>query len=56
MLTAYVDDRRVIVDPHALYSGVELPEHCLLPGREAHIGALRFEDWLRHTLQPAAAP
>jgi uncharacterized protein YbjT (DUF2867 family) len=54
VLTAYEDPRRVIADPHALYFGAELNDQSLLPGRRARIGALRFEDWLRQTLQPHA--
>lgn len=55
VLTAYEDPRRIIADPQALYFGVELTDQSLLPGRDARIGALRFEDWLRQTLQPCAA-
>jgi len=51
--TAYEDPRRIVADPRALYFGAELSDRSLLPGGEAHIGALRFEDWLRQTLQPA---
>ena len=51
VLTAYEDPRRIIPDPQALYFGAELTDQSLLPGRDARIGALRFEDWLRHRLQ-----
>jgi uncharacterized protein YbjT (DUF2867 family) len=51
--TAYEDPRRIVADPRALYFGAELADQSLLPGGEAHIGALGFEDWLRQTLQPA---
>ena len=51
--TAYEDPRRIIADPHALYFGAELTDQSLLPGRGARIGGLRFEDWLRQTLQPS---
>jgi uncharacterized protein YbjT (DUF2867 family) len=50
--TAYEDPRRIIADRRALYFGAELTDQSLLPGREARIGALRFEDWLRQSLQP----
>ena len=50
VLTAYEDPRRIIADPHALYFGAELTDQSLLPGRDARIGALKFEDWLRQTL------
>jgi uncharacterized protein YbjT (DUF2867 family) len=54
VLTAYEDPRRIIADPSALYFGAELGEQSLLPGRGAAIGALRFEDWLRQSLQPSS--
>jgi uncharacterized protein YbjT (DUF2867 family) len=53
VLTAYEDTRRVIADPHAPYFGARVTDGSLLPGREARIGALRFEDWLRQSLQPS---
>jgi uncharacterized protein YbjT (DUF2867 family) len=51
VMTAYEDPRRIIADPHALYFGAELDDQSLLPGPEARIGALRFEDWLRQSLE-----
>ena len=51
VLTAYEDPRRIIADPLARYFGAELTDRSLLPGPAARIGALRFEDWLRQTLQ-----
>jgi uncharacterized protein YbjT (DUF2867 family) len=56
VMTAYEDPRRIIADPHALYFGADLTDHSLLPDRDARIGALRFEDWLRQTLQPSNRP
>ena len=47
--------RRVISDADARYFGVELDDHSLLPDENARIASLRFEDWLRETLQPAAS-
>lgn len=55
VLTAHEDRRRVVADPRALYFGAALSQRSLLPGREAQIAALRFEDWLRQSLQPYAA-
>jgi uncharacterized protein YbjT (DUF2867 family) len=52
VLTAYEDSRRVIADPRAPYFGAELSDTVLLPGAEARIASLRFEDWLRDSLQP----
>jgi uncharacterized protein YbjT (DUF2867 family) len=50
--TAHEDDRRVLADPRARYFGAELGEHSLLPGPNARIASLRFEDWLRDSLRP----
>jgi len=52
VLTAYEDRRRIIADPHAPYFGARLDDASLLPGADAHIASLRFEDWLRDSLQP----
>jgi uncharacterized protein YbjT (DUF2867 family) len=52
VLTAYEDPRQIVADPQALYFGARLDDESLLPGAGAHIAALRFEDWLRGTLQP----
>jgi len=53
VLTAYEDPRQIIADPRALYFGAELTDQSLLPGRDARVAALRFEDWLRQSLQRA---
>jgi uncharacterized protein YbjT (DUF2867 family) len=52
--TAYEDPRRIIGDPHAPYFGAVLTDQSLIPGPGARIGALRFEDWLRQSLQARA--
>ena len=49
-LAARKDPREVIADPRARYFGAELGERSLVPGDDAQLGAIRFEDWLR---QPA---
>jgi uncharacterized protein YbjT (DUF2867 family) len=54
VLTAYEDQRRVVTDAQAPYFGAILDEHCLLPGEDASIAELCFEDWLRQSLQPQA--
>ncbi len=52
-LKATSDPRKVIGDPHAQYFGTELDDRSLVPGDNARIGALRFENWLgRASLQP----
>ncbi|TAJ72427.1 MAG: SDR family oxidoreductase [Phenylobacterium sp.] len=52
VLTAYEDVRRVVPDPGASYFGAIIEEASLLPGRNARIAPLRFDDWLRSSLQP----
>jgi uncharacterized protein YbjT (DUF2867 family) len=46
-LTAKRDPRQVVADTHARYFGTELDDRSLTPGDGAHIGSIRFEDWLR---------
>jgi hypothetical protein len=36
----------VIADPHARYFGAELDERSLIPGNDARLGEIRFEQWL----------
>lgn len=40
------DPREVIADPHARYFGTELGERTLVPGADARLGKIRFEEWL----------
>jgi len=54
--TAHEDGRQIVPDIHARYFGAELGERSLLPGPDARIATLRFDDWLRDSLQPAALP
>lgn len=51
-LRARHDSRTVVADPRAGYYGVEVDQRTLVPGKDARLGDLRFEDWLR---QPALA-
>jgi len=48
-LSARHDPREVIADPHARYFGTELGERTLVPGADARLGEIRFEDWLRQS-------
>jgi uncharacterized protein YbjT (DUF2867 family)/nitrite reductase/ring-hydroxylating ferredoxin subunit len=50
-LGARNDPREVIADPHAHYFGAELSERSLIPGDEAELGEIRFDDWLGRTAQ-----
>src|SRR6185295_13212530 len=52
VLGARNDPRDVIADAHARYFGTELNERSLLPGDEAELGEIRFDDWLRRTASP----
>lgn len=45
-LAAKNDPRTVVTDAHAPYFGTELKEATLLPGADAHIGEIRFVDWV----------
>ena len=51
-LSARHDPRKVITDPHARYYGAELDERTLMPGVGAHLGEIRFEDWLSQSPMP----
>jgi uncharacterized protein YbjT (DUF2867 family) len=45
-LAARNDPREVVADPHARYFGAELGERSLIPGDDARLGEIRFEEWL----------
>jgi uncharacterized protein YbjT (DUF2867 family) len=45
-LAARQDPRVVIADPQAHYFGTELGEQTLVPGADARLGEIRFEEWL----------
>jgi uncharacterized protein YbjT (DUF2867 family) len=52
-LAARRDPRVVIADPQAHYFGTELGRRTLVPGADARLGEIRFEEWLG---QPAPQP
>jgi uncharacterized protein YbjT (DUF2867 family) len=54
-LNARKDPREVIADPHAHYFGTELSERSLVPGDDAQLGEMRFEDWLSRSANRSAA-
>jgi uncharacterized protein YbjT (DUF2867 family) len=55
-LGARQDPRVVIADPHARYFGTELGERTLVPGADARLGEIRFEEWLgKSVIQPVPA-
>lgn len=45
-LTARGDTREVVVDPAAGYWGVPIAERTLVPGDDATLFDIRFEDWI----------
>jgi uncharacterized protein YbjT (DUF2867 family) len=47
-LAAKGDPRDVVTDEQARYSGVLLSERTLLPGPDAELGEITFDDWLAH--------
>jgi uncharacterized protein YbjT (DUF2867 family) len=53
-LATLKDPREVIADPHARYSGAEVGERTLVPGKDARLGETRFEIWLTQSAAKAA--
>jgi uncharacterized protein YbjT (DUF2867 family) len=45
-LSAKKDPRQVIADVHARYFGTELDDQSLTPGKNPHLGKVRFDEWL----------
>jgi uncharacterized protein YbjT (DUF2867 family) len=45
-LAATQDARKVVADPNGTYWGAEIEDDTLLPGPDAHIGEVRFDEWL----------
>ncbi len=54
-LGAIGDPREIIVDPHALYFGLELDDGSLVPGDNPRLGAIRFDDWLERSARQKKA-
>jgi uncharacterized protein YbjT (DUF2867 family) len=48
-LSATHDARQVVTDADARYFGARLDESSLVPTGDSRIGAVRFEEWLRHS-------
>lgn len=49
-LAAKGDQRKVVGDPEALYSGAKLDSRGIAPGANPRIGLTRFEAWFRHSM------
>ncbi|MFZ0520753.1 MAG: SDR family oxidoreductase [Candidatus Acidiferrales bacterium] len=48
------DPREVIADPRVRYSGAEVREQTLVPGKNALLGPTRFETWVAQSAAKAA--
>jgi uncharacterized protein YbjT (DUF2867 family) len=46
-LTTTEDSRQLVTDEHALYFGAPLTNETLVPGNEARLGKIKYEDWCR---------
>jgi len=57
-LAARKDPREVVTDPQAGYYGIKVTERTLIPGDDAKLGTIRFEDWFTQTAAqiPSATP
>ena len=53
-LATLKDPREVIADPRARYSGAEVGERTLVPGKDARLSETRFETWLTRPAAKAA--
>jgi uncharacterized protein YbjT (DUF2867 family) len=45
VLVARDDPREIVTDPNARYFGISPRERTLLPGDDARLGTIRFDDW-----------
>jgi uncharacterized protein YbjT (DUF2867 family) len=55
-LAARQDPRTVFAEPNARYFGTELSERTLVPGSDARLGDIHFEEWLgTSVIQPVPA-
>jgi hypothetical protein len=48
------DNREVIPDPNALYSGAKINDRTLVPENNAQLGETRYEAWLNQQTGQAA--
>ena len=54
LLVATGDKRRVVADAEARYFGALLGERSLLPGADASMAPIHFEEWLADSIRPVA--
>jgi len=55
-LSALNDSREVVADPRAQYFGTELSEGSIVPGDNAQLGEIHFEDWLTRSATQLSPP
>jgi uncharacterized protein YbjT (DUF2867 family) len=46
-LTTTEDSRQLVTDEHAHYFGAALNDETLVPGEQARLGKIKYEDWCR---------
>ena len=51
VLRAKGDTREIVTDPAAGYFGAKVDDHSLTAGEGAQIGTLRFDEWLKSSVQ-----
>jgi len=49
-LTVTEDSHELVPDEHALYFGVEINDTALVPGENARLGKIKYEDWFSKQL------
>lgn len=54
-LDSLKDPREVVADPNARYAGAKLSDRTLVPGTNARLGQIRFEDWLKQSATKTAS-
>jgi uncharacterized protein YbjT (DUF2867 family) len=54
-LASLNDSREVIADPKALYSGANVSERTLVPGKNARLGNTTFDAWLSQSAAKSSA-
>lgn len=53
-LKASRDPRTVVTDANALYYGLEVNDHSLVPGDNPRLGHTRYDDWLNRSFPQSA--
>ena len=53
-LSATGDARKVVIDVHAGYYGIEVNDQSLVPGDNPRLGPTHYNDWLNRTAKGSA--